>query len=99
MIAERRRLTQGSDEKCIQNFSRITWDEETTWETCIDGRILLKRTLKMGWDGMELIHLVQDRAQWLVLVNMVKRNLHPAYKAENARLASQEKPHSMELLY
>jgi len=25
--------THGRDEKCIQNFSRKDWREETTWET------------------------------------------------------------------
>jgi hypothetical protein len=27
--------THGDSEKCIQNFSRETWNEETTWEAYV----------------------------------------------------------------
>jgi hypothetical protein len=38
----------------------------------VDGRIILEWILgKMGWEGVNWIHLVQERDQWQVLVNTV----------------------------
>jgi hypothetical protein len=38
----------------------------------IDGRIILEWNLKeIWWVGVDWMHLVQDRDQWRVLVNMV----------------------------
>jgi hypothetical protein len=38
----------------------------------IDGRIILKYILKKtGWDGVDWLHLVQDRDQWQALVDTV----------------------------
>jgi hypothetical protein len=38
----------GSDEECIQNFSRKTWREEKNYlgDLAVDGRIILKWMLK-----------------------------------------------------
>jgi hypothetical protein len=35
-----------------------------------DGRILFKWILKIGWEGVDWIHLDEDMAQWLAFVNM-----------------------------
>jgi hypothetical protein len=35
-------VARNSDEKCIHNFSRDTRGEETTSETGVEGRIILK---------------------------------------------------------
>jgi hypothetical protein len=35
----------------------------------VDGKIVLEWIL--GWDGMDWIHLVQDRDQWRAPVNVV----------------------------
>jgi hypothetical protein len=38
----------------------------------VDGRIILEWILvKKGWEGVDWIHLVQDKEQWRAVVNMV----------------------------
>jgi hypothetical protein len=38
----------------------------------VDGKIILKRILrKMGYKGVNMMHLAQDRDQWWSLVNTV----------------------------
>jgi hypothetical protein len=38
----------------------------------VDGRIILKWILEeKGWEGMDGIHLAQDRDQWRAVVNTV----------------------------
>jgi hypothetical protein len=36
-----------------------------------DGRKILKRILKAGWDDVDWIELAQDRDKWWALVNAV----------------------------
>jgi hypothetical protein len=66
--------THVRDEKCIQNFVRkaqgkrwLRWPRRR-WED--KDRIDRK---KVGWEGVELIHLAEDRDQWRVLVDMVMK--------------------------
>jgi hypothetical protein len=62
----------GRDEKCIQNFSQKTEGKRPLrrprhrWQGTI--KMFLKET---GCEGMELIHLTQDRDKWQALVNTV----------------------------
>jgi hypothetical protein len=35
----------------------------------IDGRIMLKPSKKIGWEGVDWIHLAQNRDQWWTFVN------------------------------
>ena len=37
----------------------------------IDGRIILKRIFKKGWEGMDWIDLAEYRVKWWVVVNAV----------------------------
>jgi len=68
-------ITHGRDEKCIQNFGRKTWRKKLLgrpgrrWEDNIkmDPR-------KVGWEGVDRIHLAQYRDQRRAVVNTV-RNL------------------------
>jgi hypothetical protein len=53
---------------------RIPWHK---WEDNI--RIGLR---EIGWEGVDWMHLAQERDQWWALVNMVM-NLQVPYKAEN----------------
>jgi len=40
----------------------------------IDGKITLEWILgKLGWEGVDYMHLAQDRDQWWTLVNMLMR--------------------------
>jgi hypothetical protein len=49
----------------------------------VDGKIILDWVLgKIGWDGVDWMHLAQDRDQWRVLVNTVM-NLQVPLKAGN----------------
>ena len=44
----------------------------------VDGRIILKIDLKVGWAGMDWINLAQDMARWRALVNVVMNlRVHP----------------------
>jgi hypothetical protein len=38
---------------------------------CIDGRIILKWILGKWWEGVDWMHLAQDRNQWWAVVNTV----------------------------
>jgi hypothetical protein len=65
--------THGEEEACIKGFGGKARRKETTrirprrrWEDNI--KIDLKY---MGWDGLDWIHLAQDRDQCRVLVNKV----------------------------
>ena len=40
-------------------------------ETGVDGRIIIKYTLKAGLDGVDRIDLAQDRDRWRALVKAV----------------------------
>jgi hypothetical protein len=40
----------------------------TLGKTDVDGRIILKWILKIGWEVVDWIHLAQDRDLWRVLV-------------------------------
>jgi len=58
--------THGRDEKCIQNFARYEGKKllgriSHRWE---DIRMDLGET---GWEGVNWIHLTQDRDQWQYL--------------------------------
>jgi len=61
-------------EKCAQNFDRKTCKDETTrknllrWEDNI--RLDLKE-IDIGWEGVDWIHVDQDRDQWQARVNTV----------------------------
>jgi hypothetical protein len=44
---------------------------------------------EMGFEGMDWIHLAQDRGQWCPLVNVIM-NLQVAQKAENFLISSVE---------
>jgi hypothetical protein len=44
----------------------------------VDGRIILKIDLKVGWAGMDWINLAQDMDSWRALVNAVMNlRVHP----------------------
>jgi len=45
---------------------RDHWEDTCRWEDNI--RMDLRET---GWEGVDWIHLGQDRGQWWVLVNML----------------------------
>jgi hypothetical protein len=68
--------THGRDEKCVENFGQKSRQDETTQrprhrrEDNI--RIDLRET---GWEGVDWMHLVQDRDNWWTLVNTVMN--HP----------------------
>jgi hypothetical protein len=38
-----------------------------------DGRVILKCILKIGWEDVDWINLVQDRDQWKDFLNIVSR--------------------------
>jgi len=46
-----------------------------------------KMNLKIEWEGVDWIHLAQDRDRWLTPVNMIK-NLHVPENEENSFIAS-----------
>jgi len=48
----------GKAEKCIQNFGRKTWREET--------RKYFRNT---GWEGVDWMQVAQERDKWRALVN------------------------------
>jgi len=60
------------DDKCVQYFGRKTWKEDTLgrherrWEDNI--RMDIREIV---WEGMDLIHLAQDRDQWRDRANTV----------------------------
>jgi hypothetical protein len=65
--------THGRNEKCVQSFGQKTPREETTQKTYAYGwadntRMDLR---EIGWDGVDWIHLAQDRNKWWGPVNMV----------------------------
>jgi hypothetical protein len=58
------------DYKCIQNLGWKAWREQTTWKT----HAFKQNNTKMkgiGWEGVDWIHLAQDKDQWWVLVKIV----------------------------
>jgi len=62
----------GRDEKCIQFFSRKPEGERSLgrpkyrWK---DGIIMYLR--EIGWEGVDWLHLAQDRDQWRSVVDTV----------------------------
>jgi hypothetical protein len=42
-----------------------------TGHVSLDGRLVLKRILKIEHENTDLIHLAQNRVQWLAVVNTV----------------------------
>jgi hypothetical protein len=65
-------ITDGRDEKYIQNFGRETWREQIIqiprrmWEDNI------KMDLReISWESVDWMHMAQDRDQWRAVVNTV----------------------------
>jgi hypothetical protein len=54
----------------VRQKERDHWEDQD-----VGGLTILKWIL--GWDGMDLIDLAQDRDQWRVLVNTVMNLLAP----------------------
>jgi hypothetical protein len=64
--------TYKGEEKRIQDIGGKPRRKESTWETQLDGRIILRWIFKkcdMG--GKEWIELAQDKDSWRELVNAV----------------------------
>jgi hypothetical protein len=52
----------GRDDRCIQEFvSKYLKGRDHSENLGMDGKIISEWK---GWEGMDLIHLVQDRKQW-----------------------------------
>jgi hypothetical protein len=52
---------RGRDEKCLQNFmSRNVAGRDHLGDLSINGRIILKFILKIGYEDVNWSHLVQD---------------------------------------
>jgi len=66
--------THGKDEKFIKNMVRKPEEERPLgrpngmWEDNI--KMLLSEE---GWEGVDWMHLAQDRDQWRTVVNMVMK--------------------------
>jgi len=54
------------DEKCIQNIGqKILRERDHLEKLGVDGRIILDWIFReIGWEGMNWVHLSQDRDQW-----------------------------------
>jgi hypothetical protein len=71
--------TSRGDETCVKNSGWEECEEQATrrrWEDNI--KMDLKET---GWEGVDCIHVAQDRDRWRALVNMVmnlwvRRGIH-----------------------
>jgi hypothetical protein len=50
---------------CLENLKGRDHSEDIG----VDGRIILEGIL--GWEGVDWIHVVQDRGQWWSVVNIV----------------------------
>jgi hypothetical protein len=60
------------DEKCIQNFVGNPEGRYHLEDLGIDRSVMLKLILwKMGFGGVDWIHLAQDKDWWCALVNTV----------------------------
>jgi len=63
--------THGRGEKCIQNFGWKTWKNPSE-DLGVDGRIVFRMDgMEIGWEGVEWIHVAQDRGRWRALGNTV----------------------------
>jgi len=56
------------DEKCVQNFCLKNLTRRDNSASRDNIRTDRKET---GWEGVDFMHLVQDRDQWRALVNTV----------------------------
>jgi hypothetical protein len=61
----------GRDEKCIQNFGRIAGRDHSE-DLGVGDKIILEWILgKWSGEGVDWIHLAQDRDQWRAAMNTV----------------------------
>jgi hypothetical protein len=56
--------TYGGKERFLQGVGGETWGNETTEDSGVDGRIILRWILSTLDVGMEWIDLAQDRDRW-----------------------------------
>jgi hypothetical protein len=77
------RMREMRDEGCIQNFGRNTWRKRTLeWLICRSKDNVGLDLRKIRWEGVDWIHLAQDRDRWRAVVNTVM-NLRVPWKAGN----------------
>jgi hypothetical protein len=64
--------THEGDEKFVpKNWSENMKGRDHSEDVGVDGRVILERISKIGWECINCIHLAQDRDQWRALVNVV----------------------------
>jgi hypothetical protein len=69
-------VEHGRDERCIQYFGWKTQRDKTTQKTRHGWEHNIRMDFReIGWEGVDWIHLAQDRDQWQAVVNMIM-NLH-----------------------
>jgi hypothetical protein len=65
----------GAEQKCISYVVEKTGRKETTkrtWRTWYNIKMDIKETV---WEGVDRVHLAQDRNKWRVVVNTVLKYL------------------------
>jgi hypothetical protein len=64
--------THGREAKCIRNFGRKSRTGNSTRKSRHAWKDNIRMDLReIGWERVDWMHLVQDRDQWLALVNTV----------------------------
>jgi hypothetical protein len=58
-------------EICEKFWSENRKDWDYSEDLGIDGRIILEWILQKGWDGVDWMHVAQDRDQWRTVVYTV----------------------------
>lgn len=63
--------TYEGEEKCLRGFMGETWRKETAGKPGLDGKVILRRNLKILREVLDWTNLAQDRIKWRAVVKLL----------------------------